>query len=494
MTVEIEEVETPGEPSGEPEAESEQAPKTVAHPSDAQRAQSGKAARERAPRAGHSALDKDAIRDPIGWLEEQAPSRVPELVPIRYGRMLVSPFAFYRGAANIMAHDLAPLPRTGLTVQLCGDTHLSNFGGFASPERAMIFDLNDFDETLPGPFEWDLKRLAASFEIAARDRGFASADRRAAVLGVARAYREAMREFATMDNLAVWYSRISAEDIQALLRNAQEQKQAKAFQRGIAKARTKDRMKAFSKLTRDVDGEPKFVSDPPLIVPIEDLARTEGLEQDFVVSAVMDTYRSYRRSLQPDRRVLLERFRYADLARKVVGVGSVGTRAWVMLLLGSDDGDPLFIQVKEAQASVLEPHLGRSRYRNHGQRVVEGQRLMQAASDIFLGWTRAKQTFEGTGTRDFYGRQLWDWKASLDIETVALRGLQLYAGLCGWTLARAHARSGDRIAIASYLGKTDVFDRALADFSEAYADLNERDYNALTKAVRDGRITAREGL
>jgi uncharacterized protein (DUF2252 family) len=406
--------------------------------------------------------------------------------------MLVSPFTFYRGAASLMAHDLAATPRAGLKVQLCGDAHLSNFGGFASPSRDLVFDLNDFDETLPGPFEWDVKRLAASFEIAGRDRGFDEGVRRAAVLTAVRAYRESMRAFAAMNNLGVWYSRLNVTDMLATLRSQKDKKQAKTMERGVAKAQTKDSMKAFSKLTHEVDGEPRIISDPPLIVPIHELV--EGRARDEITAGILELFGGYRRTLQPDRKTLLEGFRYADLARKVVGVGSVGTRCWILLLLGRDDGDPLFLQVKETGPSVLEPLLGRSQYRNHGQRVVEGQRLMQAASDIFLGWIRNKATLDGVAQRDFYVRQLWDWKTSVDLETILPRGLELYAQACGWTLSRAHARSGDRIAMAAYLGKGDVFDRALADFAVTYADQNERDYASLTEAVRDGRIKVQEGI
>jgi uncharacterized protein (DUF2252 family) len=467
------------------------APAKVTHLTPEERAALGKAARAKVPRTLHAALEISSERDPVAYLQEQDASRVPELVPIKYGRMLVSAFTFYRGAANIMAHDLEASPRSGLNVQLCGDAHLSNFGGFASPDRALIFDLNDFDETHPGPFEWDVKRLAASFEIAGRDRGFTDAERRDAVLAVGRAYRESMREFALMSNLGVWYARLTAEEIAARLRAAKAKRQEKALTKGAAKAQTKDSMKAFNKLTTVVDGELRIVSDPPLIVPIEELA--EGATREAITEELMGVFRTYRRSLQGDRRVLVESFRYVDLARKVVGVGSVGTRAWIMLMLGRDDEDPLFLQIKEAQASVLEPMLGKSKFRNHGQRVVEGQRLMQAASDIFLGWIRNPAGIDGVA-RDFYVRQLWDWKTSADLDTVVPQGLVLYAYMCGWTIARAHARSGDRIAIASYLGKGDVFERAMADFATAYADLNQRDYDAVVKAVRDGRISAEEGV
>jgi uncharacterized protein (DUF2252 family) len=451
----------------------------------------GKTARGRVPRATHADLELGSDRDPVAIVDEDTPSRVPELVPIRYGRMLVSAFTFYRGAAGLMANDLATTTSSGLNAQLCGDAHLSNFGGFASPSRDLVFDLNDFDETLPGPFEWDVKRLATSFEIAGRDRGFDKRARRAAVLASVRAYRESMRQFAAMSNLGVWYTRLNAADLADRLRRDSSKKQAKVLERAAAKAQTKDSMKAFNKLTHLVDGEPRIVSDPPLIVPIEELA--EGRGRDEITAALLTLFDGYRRSLQPDRRRLLEEFRYVDLARKVVGVGSVGTRCWILLLLGRDDDDPLFLQIKETGPSVLERHQGRSQFRNHGQRVVEGQRLMQAASDIFLGWLRNKEGLDGK-PRDFYVRQLWDWKTSADLETIQPQGLELYANACGWTLARAHARSGDRIAIATYLGKGDVFDRAVADFAVKYADQNERDYRALVEAAKDGRIEVQEGL
>jgi uncharacterized protein (DUF2252 family) len=465
--------------------------KTVTHLTPEAREALGKTARGQVPRATHADLELGSDRDPVAIVDEDTPSRVPELVPIRYGRMLVSAFTFYRGAAGLMANDLAETKSSGLNAQLCGDAHLSNFGGFASPSRDLVFDLNDFDETLPGPFEWDVKRLATSFEIAGRDRGFDKRVRRAAVLASVRAYREAIREFAAMSNLGVWYSRLNAADLVERLRREQSKKQAKAVERAAAKAQTKDSMKAFNKLTHEVDGERRIISDPPLIVPIGEMVEAD--RRDEITAGVLKLYHGYRRTLQADRRKLLEEFRYVDLARKVVGVGSVGTRCWILLLLGRDDNDPLFLQVKETGPSVLERHHGRSQFRNHGQRVVEGQRLMQAASDIFLGWIRNKEGLDGK-PRDFYVRQLWDWKTSADLETILPRGLELYGQACGWTLARAHARSSDRIAIATYLGKSDVFDRAVADFAVAYADQNERDYQSLVDAAKAGRIEVQEGL
>jgi uncharacterized protein (DUF2252 family) len=465
----------------------------VPHLTVAERAAQGRAAREACPRSSHAGFELGADRDPVAILEAQAASRVPELVPIRYGRMLVSPFAFYRGAAAVMAHDLAPIPRTGLRVQLCGDAHLSNVGGFASPERTLVLDLNDFDETLPGPFEWDVKRLAASFEIAARERSFTDAERSAAVLSAVRSYRNWMRKLAAANTLDVWYAQLDVEMVLSDLRAQQAKRQAAVVAKASAKARTKDSLKAFAKLTEEVDGERRIISDPPLIVPAADLAGGGGISPEQLEELVHRLFRQYRETLQSDRRRLLEEFRFVDLARKVVGVGSVGTRCWILLLTGRDSDDPLFLQIKEAQESVLEPYLGKSEYTNHGERVVAGQRLMQATSDIFLGWIRSDETLDGA-TRDFFVRQLWDWKASVDLDTILPKGLEVYGQVCGFLLAHAHARSGDRIALASYLGKGDAFDRALAEFATAYADQNERDHAALRQAADEGRITVQEGL
>ena len=461
------------------------------HLTVAERAALGKAARGIAPRAVHGdwepATDR---RDPVSLLEEQAASRVPALVPLRYGRMLVSPFTFFRGAAYPMAADLADVPRTGLDVQLCGDAHLSNFGGFAAPDRRLVFSINDFDETLPGPFEWDVKRLAASLAVAGRDRGFDAKQRQSINQAVTRSYREAMRAFAGMSNLDLWYARIDVDEIAQLAARHGTPKQQKRFERNLDKAQSKDSMKAFSKLTEIVDGQPRIASDPPLIVPIEELA--SDAEQAQIGKFVHVVLRDYRRTLTADRRELLDRFRYVHSARKVVGVGSVGTRAWILLMLGRDDSDPLFLQLKEAQASVLEPFLGPSAFANHGQRVVEGQRLTQAAGDILLGWMRVTDT--GGVRRDFYVRQLWDGKGSAIIEAMNPRALAVYGGLCGRALAKAHARSGDPVAIGSYLGAGESFDRAIASFAEAYADQNERDFNTLTEAVQSGRVVVQTGL
>ena len=466
-------------------------PRVITHLTPSERAARGKAARNEVPRSSHATWEPSERRaDPVALLTEQEATRVPELVPIRHGRMLASPFAFYRGGAYIMAADLAGTPNSGLQAQICGDAHLSNFGGFASPERALVFDMNDFDETLPGPWEWDVKRLAASVEIAGRDRGFSARERRTAVLNAVGSYRAAMRQFAAMRNLEVWYSRLDIESVLPAIEREVGRKQARNVERGLAKARTKDSMRAFAKLTHLVDGEPRICGDPPLIVPVSDLFAEAELAE--FQRAIAKIFRAYRASLQDDRRRLLEGYRYVDLARKVVGVGSVGTRAWIMLLLGRDNEDPLFLQVKEANASVLEPFAGASRYRNSGQRVVAGQRLMQASSDIMLGWVHVTGV-DGV-ERDFYVRQLWDWKTSVDIERILPQGLATYAKLCGWTLARGHARSGDRIAIASYLGAADTFDRAVSEFAVAYADQNERDYAAFSEAVKSGRLAAETGL
>ena len=477
---------TDGEPATSPPAD--HANGKVEHLSVAERAALGKAARASVPRNVHGEWVAPAgRRDPVELLEEQAASRVPELVPIRYGRMGVSPFTFYRGAAYLMAADLGPSPRTGLDVQLCGDAHLSNFGAFAAPDRRIVFDVNDFDETLPGPFEWDLKRLVASFAVAGRDLGFRADQRRVVNLEVTRAYREAIRSLASMKTFDLWYSRIDAMSLLAEFQSTASGKRRKVMEKNLAKTRAKDSMRAFTKLTTIVNGEPRIVSDPPLIVPIEDLADGHDVEQ-FARGVI----RGYRRTLQGDRKHLLERFRYVHAARKVVGVGSVGTRAWVILMLGRDNQDPLFLQLKQAEASVLEPFLGKSQHANHGQRVVEGQRMMQAASDIMLGWDRITGP-EGVKW-DFYMRQLWDNKGSAIIEGMKPRELTGYARICGETLARAHARSGDPAAIGAYLGSGDAMDKALAEFAELYADQNELDYAALSSAVKTGRVTAQTGL
>jgi uncharacterized protein (DUF2252 family) len=404
--------------------------------------------------------------------------------------MLGSPFTFYRGTAALMAADLAPAPRTNLDVQLCGDAHLSNFGAFAAPDRRLVFGVNDFDETLPGPFEWDVMRLTASFAVAGRARAFSSKERGRVNLAAAESYREAMRKFAAMRALDLWYARLDVEPLVRRWASAASAKQRKRAERNLAKTHAKTSLRAFDKLTHLVDGRPRIVSEPPLIVPFEDLL--PPAERSALEDTVRTVLRSYRRTLTGDRRRLLERFSYADAARKVVGVGSVGTRAWIVLMLGNDDSDPLFLQFKEAQPSVLEPYLGASTFANRGQRVVEGQRLMQAASDIMLGWFRTPGV-DGV-ERDFYLRQLWDGKGSAIVESMDPSGLAAYAQVCGWALAHAHARSGDPVAIASYLGSGSAFDRAMATFAEIYADQNERDYAAMQNAADTGRIAVETGV
>jgi uncharacterized protein (DUF2252 family) len=446
-----------------------------------QRREQGRAARRAVPRGSHAGWAPAPDRpDPVDLLEEQAEDRLEELMPIRYGRMMVSPFTFMRGSAIVMAQDLAGTPTTGIHAQLCGDAHLLNFGAYASPERSLLFDLNDFDETLPGPWEWDLKRLAASFVVAGRDNGFDASDCRGAAQATVTSYRRKMAEFSEMGELEVWYSRIGEEEVVGLLSDAKVRKKTtKKLSKNVQKARGRDSLQALSKLTGVVDGRRRIIDDPPLLVRIP-----EGDEVRDQVNAILE---SYKRTLQEDRRHLLERFRFVDAARKVVGVGSVGTRAYVVLLEGRDQDDPLFLQVKEAGPSVLEDHVPSSSDKHHGHRVVTGQRLMQAASDIFLGW------FRGPEGPDFYWRQLKDMKGSAKVETMSPDELVLYAGVCGWALARAHARSGDRVEIAGYLGKSDRFDRAVADFAVAYADQNERDHAALCAAVRSGRLPADQG-
>ncbi len=476
-------------------------PPMVPHLSDEDSKAKGKEARAAVPRSSHAVFEPQADRpDPVSLLEEQGTTRVPELVPIRYGRMLVSPFTFYRGAALIMASDLSTTPRSGLKAQICGDAHLSNFGVFGSPERQLMFDCNDFDETNPGPWEWDVKRLAASIVVACRHRGFTKDVAKEGVLAVGRSYRDHMRMLAEMTNLEVWYSRIEVEPLVAAL---QEQAQttgsktdgrlATNAERLIEKAMTKDSMKALDKLTYVVDGKRRIKSDPPLIVPVEEVY--PQLESERTTEFFHNLLRRYRQTLTTDRRHLLEQYKFSQMARKVVGVGSVGTRVWIILLHGPRPDDVLFLQAKEAEASVLERFTKKSAYANHGARVVAGQRLMQAASDIFLGWQRVEASQAPDGrAHDYYLRQLQDWKGSIDPETALPQGVQVYASLCAHALARAHARSSDRIAIAAYLGTSDTFEKALVKFSEAYADQNERDYEAFAAAVKSGRLQAETGL
>ena len=484
----------------------------ISHPSMDERKAAGQQTRKQTPPSSHTGWRPAADRpDPVALLEAQNLTREPDLVPVRHGRMMVSPFTFYRGAAKIMAADLKDTPVAGLDAQLCGDAHLSNFGLFASPERRLVFDLNDFDETLPGPFEYDVERMAASFLIAARNNGFSKADARAATQASVTAYREAMAEFAQMPTMDVWYAHLDEDEVMGAIRSTvaetkkgvkrgkkgkkdgKEQKLAKLAEKraekNAAKAHTRDSLQALSKLGELVDGQYRIVSQPPVIVPGRDLAVTFGLSPDEVMPVIQEQFRQYRATLQEDRRRLLEQFEIVDAARKVVGVGSVGTRAFIVLLQGRDAHDPLFLQIKEATASVLEEHLGKSRYNQHGERVVQGQRMMQAASDIYLGWTKGLDV-----NRHYYWRQLRDMKGSVLVELMTPLGLTFYARICGWTLARAHARSGDPVAIAAYLGASEAFDKSITDFSERYADQNERDYQEFVAAVRSGRLEALEGV
>ncbi len=482
----------------------------VAHMSLDEREAEGRQASDRTPPSSHSGWHPAADRpDPVALLEEQNLTREQDLVPVRHGRMMVSPFTFYRGGAKIMAADLKDTPVAGLNAQLCGDAHLSNFGLFASPERRLMFDLNDFDETLPGPFEWDVKRMAASFTIAARNNGFSKADARAATQASVTAYREAMAEFAQMPTMDIWYSHLDEDQLKTAIRSAVAEKRKevkgkgkkdegvdKLIKRGekraektAEKAHTRDSLSALSKLGELAGGRYQIVSQPPVIIPARDLAATYGLSPDEVLPVIHDQFRAYRATLQPDRRHLLERFEIVDAARKVVGVGSVGTRAFIILLQGRDAQDPLFLQIKEATSSVLEAYLPKSRYGQHGARVVHGQRMMQSASDIYLGWTKGLDV-----NRHFYWRQLRDMKGSIVIEEMIPLGLTFYARTCGWTMARAHARSGDPVAIAAYLGASDAFDKSITDFSQRYADQNEQDYEDFVKAVKSGRLQAVEGV
>ena len=473
----------------------------VVHESVDERSERGRAARDRVPRSAHRGwTPADHRADPVALLEAQNATREPDLVPVRHGRMLVSPFTFYRGAAKIMAADLQATPTAGLPVQLCGDAHLSNFGAFASPERTLLFGLNDFDETLPGPFEYDVKRMAASFTIAARNNGLGQSAARSAALESVAAYRLQMTEYAGMRTLDIWYARLSEAELMAAIKDATRsssrntgkkvgQAAAKGAEKAARKAHTRDSLQALSKLAERVDGRYRIVSQPPIVVPLRDLASTTGRSVTELEDAIHEQFRAYRKTLSDDRRQLLERFELVDMARKVVGVGSVGTRAFILLLQGRDQDDPLFLQVKEATTSVLEDHLPKSRYRQPGERVVQGQRMMQAASDIFLGWTKGAEA-----NRFLYWRQLRDMKGSAVVETMTAPALEFYARVCGRTLARAHARSGDPVALAAYMGGKDRFEQSIADFSERYADQNERDFEAFATAIRSGRLVATENV
>jgi uncharacterized protein (DUF2252 family) len=485
----------------------------IAHPSLDERVEHGRQAREHTPLDSHNGWRPAADRpDPVSLLDEQNRTRDADLVPVRHGRMMASPFTFYRGAAAVMAADLKATPAAGLDAQLCGDAHLSNFGAFASPERKLLFDLNDFDETLPGPFEYDVKRMAASFTIAARNNGFSKSDTQEATKASVTAYREAMASFAQMGTMAVWYAHLDEDEIMTSFRglaSAQTRdkkgkkhgkgkagktdraldKAVKTAEKSREKAHSRDSLQALSKLAEQVDGKYRIVNQPPVVVPLRDLTEAYGISPDGTNDMIGDQFRAYRATLQDDRRRLLERFEVVDVARKVVGVGSVGTRAFIVLLQGRDAQDPLFLQVKEATTSVLERYLPRSRYGEPGERVVQGQRMMQAASDIFLGWTTGVDV-----NRHFYWRQLRDMKGSALVETMMPATLTFYARTCGWTLARAHARSGDAVALAHYLGDDDTFDRSVTDFSARYADQNEQDFRDFIKAIRSGRLQAVEGV
>ncbi|WP_329000158.1 DUF2252 domain-containing protein [Kribbella sp. NBC_00709] len=492
-------------------------PTTVEHLTLDERKARGVAARTRAMPDSHAGWKPAADRpDPVALIEEQNLRRDADLVPVRHGRMMASPFTFYRGAARIMAADLAETPTSGLHVQLCGDAHLSNFGVFASPERNLVFDINDFDETLPGPFEYDVKRLAASLMVAAQNNGCSESDARAITKACATSYRETMAEFATIKTLDVWYAHLAEDQIKQSVSeflagsdgkgkgskkgkhkgtreldgmsglSSKEAKQArKRFEKNAQKSHSRTSDQALSKLGEEVDGRYRIVSVPPVIVPVRDLHTAYGVAPGELEEVVFSLFRDYRSTLRLDLRQLLERFEIVDWARKVVGVGSVGTRAFVVLLQGRDGGDPLFLQVKEATRSVLEGTLRKSAFKQPGERVVQGQRLMQANSDIFLGWSKGVQA-----DRYFYWRQLRDMKGSALVELMAPAELAFYARTCGWTLARAHARSGDPVSIAAYLGEDDAFDKSITDFSERYAAQNDQDFADFAKAIASNRIEA----
>jgi uncharacterized protein (DUF2252 family) len=464
---------------------------TVARLEHGEDAERGRAARATTPRSSHAEWVPAADReDPIAILRRQAETRVAELLPIRYGRMAASPFAFYRGAAAVMAADLAATPDSGLVVQVCGDAHISNFGGFAAPDRRLVFGPNDFDETLPGPWEWDVKRMAASIEIAGRELGLGRKQRRRIVAGAVAQYRGGMREFAAETMLEAWYERLDADELTARFGTQLDADGRELFDRTFAKGRRKDSGRAARKLTEEVDGELRFASAPPLLTPLSELeASADPDERAAWVRGVLDAYAA---GLHADREHLFRSYRFVDMARKVVGVGSVGTRAWVFLFVSHGVGDPLVLQAKEAVASVLEPHLGASEFENHGERVVRGQRMMQAATDIFLSWQRSTG-LDGLD-HDFYVRQLWDWKASADLSRMSEHGLVTYTRACAWSLARSHARSGDRLAIAAYLGKGERFDAAIAEFSARYADRNEADHARLLEAIGAGELEATVGI
>jgi uncharacterized protein (DUF2252 family) len=463
----------------------------VAHLTPEERMARGRAARAEVPRSSHAAFTASASRpDSVALLEKQAATRLPELVAIRHGRMLVSPLAFFRGAAIVMAADLGSMPSAGIRTQVCGDAHLSNFGAYASPERRMTFDVNDFDETLPGPWEWDVKRLVASLAVAGRNNGFTLVQRRSIVMAAVAEYRTAMSAFGEMPTIDVWYSHVDVDELLLQVKPEMSASEYKQLTKDLSKARSRDSARVISKLTRSVNGKPRFVSEPPVTVPVFDLFPKREAEQ--IQRSLLGVVSGYRSTLPNERQHLLDGYRFVELARKVVGVGSVGIGAWILLFLGRDDSDPLVLQAKEAEESVLEAFAGSSEYPDHGQRVVSGQRLMQAVSDIFLGWQRIQEP-DGK-EHHYYVRQFRDWKWSPDVTTLSASAMKIWGRLCAWTLAHGHARSGDCIAIAAYLGQGDTFDRAMASFAEAYADQNEGDYMVFRKAVKAGRIKAVTGV
>ena len=438
----------------------------------------GRSVRERIPLESHAELGGSGARDTVGLIQGQEASRLQSLLPLRHERMAVSAFTFYRGSAIVQAADLATTPATGIQVQLCGDAHLSNFGLYGSPERRLVFDVNDFDETLPGPFEWDVKRLAASFVLAGRDLDHPEDDSRQAALRSAQAYREVVTRFAGERYIDAWYATIDVDALQELLQEGGKgnDKAARRTRKMLDKARSKDSLRALQKLAIEENGRYRIKCEPPNIVPLSELAADE--HPDDIRQRVGELFRQYEESLQDDRVALLRRYRLVDVALKVVGVGSVGTRCFVALFEGRDREDPLFLQIKEAGPSVLEAHLSPSRYDHSGRRVVEGQRLMQSASDILLGWARGT-----AGAHDYYVRQMWDMKGSADVSSFTPGELNRYAIACGWTLAHAHCRTGSASTISGYLGDDDRFDRAIAEFGVAYADLAEADFVAFKSAV-----------
>ena len=457
-------------------------------PTLGERVASGARAREEVPPEALGVYSPAAERpDPVALLEGQSATRVQNLVPVRYGRMLASPFTFYRGAALLMASDLAAAPRTPLLSQLCGDAHLSNFGAFASPERHLVFDINDFDETNPGPFEWDLKRLVTSMEVAGLDRGFAKKERNEILRATIEGYRQVMQTLAGRPNLDVWYAAVDVDDVTRQLQPQMDKQARKSTDKNLTKARSRNSLQAAQKLTQVVNGERRFIDDPPVIQRVETILARLDTDATAQIESLPDAWQQYVNSLQPDRRHLLTEYRYVDAAHKVVGVGSVGTRAWVLLLQGRDADDLLLLQLKEAQPSVLEAYTQPSAYAQHGERVVQGQRLLQTASDIFLGWS----THNGI---DYYVRQLRDWKASADIASMDSPTLAVYGRVCGATLAKAHARAGDRVAIASYIGEDGAFDSAMKSFARAYADQNAADYTALKTAADSGAVPVIYGV